>query len=84
MEIVVGDLITVEGVQYITLEKLTYEGNNYIFVNKDLNEEEVSDEFYIFEEKQDGVRMVVEDELRNKLLPKIEELLKKNIKDLLQ
>ena len=84
MEIVVGDLITVEGVQYITLEKLTYVGNNYIFVNKVLNEEEVSDEFYIFEEKQDGVRMVVEDELRNKLLPKIEELLKKDIKDLLQ
>ena len=84
MEIVVGDLITVEGVQYITLEKLTYEGNNYIFVNKVLNEEEVSDEFYIFEEKQDGVRMEVEDDLRNKLLPKIEELLKKDIKDLLQ
>ena len=48
MEIVVGDLITVEGVQYITLEKLTHEGNNYIFVNKVINEEELTDEFYIF------------------------------------
>lgn len=84
MEIVVGDLITVEGVQYITLEKLTHEGNNYIFVNKVINEEELTDEFYIFKINGDNIRIIVEDDLRKTLLPKFEELLKKDINELLQ
>jgi hypothetical protein len=84
MEIVIGDLLTIEGKQYITLEKLTYEGNEYIFVNKIINEEEVSDEFYIFKIVDEGVRIIVEDDLRNTLITKFEELLKKDIKELLQ
>lgn len=84
MEIVVGDLITVEGVQYITLEKLKHEGDNYIFVNKVINEEEVTEEFYIFKIVNNGIRIIVEDDLRNKLLPKFEELLKKDINELLE
>ena len=84
MEIVIGDLLTVEGKQYITLEKLTHEGNEYLFVNKVINEEEVSNEFYIFKVVEDGIRIIVQDNLKQELIPKFQELLKKDLDELMQ
>lgn len=83
MDIVMGDLLTVEGKKYITLETLIYENNKYAFVNKVINEEEVSDEYYIFKIVDGGIRIVVEDKLKNILIPKFQELLKKDINELL-
>lgn len=83
MDIVMGDLLTVEGKKYITLETLTYENDKYAFVNKVIDEETVSDEYYIFKILNNGVKMVINDELRNILIPKFQEKLKQNINELL-
>ncbi len=84
MDIVIGDLLTLEDGKYITLEKLTHENDEYIFVNKVIDEENVSDEFYIFKITGDSVIIVIEDNLKNILIPKFENLLKKDIDKLLQ
>ena len=83
MDIVMGDLLTIEGKKYITLETLTYENDKYAFVNKVIDEETVSDEYYIFKILNNGVKMVINDELRNILIPKFQEKLKQNINELL-
>lgn len=84
MEISIGDLLTVENEKYITLEVLTHEGNNYAFVNKvEENEEECTDEYYIFKIMEDGIRIVIESDLMQVLIPKFEKLLKQDIMNLL-
>lgn len=85
MEFVVGDLLTVEGEKYITLEVLSYEGNNYAFVNKITSDEEITDEYYIFKAlEDDNIKVVVEENLRNTLLEKFEELIKKDVQHILE
>lgn len=82
--IIAGDLLTIEGKKYITLETLTYENNNYAFVNEMTEDEEATEDFYIFKIFDDGIRIVVEETLKNTLLPKFQELLEKDIKELLK
>ena len=84
MDIVMGDLLTVEGKKYITLETLTYENDKYAFVNKVIDEETVSDEYYIFKIINDEIVIVTEEELQKILLPKFQKLLEKDINNILQ
>ena len=84
MDIVFGDLLTVEGKKYMTLATLNYGGNNYAFVNKIIGEEEITNEYYIFKLLNDGIRVVLEEDLRNILIPKFQEILKQNINELLE
>lgn len=84
MDIVIGDLLTIEGEKYITLQKLTYENNDYIFVNKVIDEENIGEEFFIFKIVNNGIIIVESDNLRNILIPKFEELLKKDINKILE
>lgn len=84
MQIMIGDLLTIEENKYITLEKLTYNNDNYIFVNKVIDDDNVSDEFYIFKIINDSVIMIEEDNLKNILIPKFEKLLKNDIIELMQ
>ena len=84
MDIVVGDLLTVDGKKYLTIEVLEYENNKYAFVSKLTDEDENTGEFYIFKAMYDGVRIIVEDNLKNILIPKFQELIQKDIKDLMQ
>lgn len=84
MTVIAGDLLTIEGEKYITLEVLNYGGVNYAFVNKMTNEEEATDEFYIFEVLDDGVKMIVEDDLKNVLIPKFQDMLQNDIKKLME
>lgn len=84
MNIVIGDLLTVEGEKYITLQKINYEGFDYVFVNKTVSDDEVSDEFYIMKVVNDGVSIVIEEELKNILIPKFQELLIKDMNELLK
>lgn len=83
MDFVIGDLLTIEGNKYMTLETLTHENNQYIFVNKVLNDEEVSDEYYIFKVLKNGVKLITDEDVINILIPKFQELLKKDIKELI-
>ncbi|MBQ8681512.1 MAG: hypothetical protein IJ509_01190 [Bacilli bacterium] len=85
MDIAIGDLLTIEGKKYITLEKTTYENNEYLFVNEVTNDEEdVTEDFYILKVVDDKVRIIVEEELKNVLIPKFQQLLEKDIKELLE
>lgn len=84
MDIVIGDLLTIEGNKYITLETLMYEGNKYAFVNKTLNEEEITDEYYIFKIVNDKIMKVTEENLIKTLFPRFKELLEKDINNILE
>lgn len=79
------DLLTVEGVRYITLEVLSYEGKNYAFMNKLTEEEEVTKEYFIFEILDSGDEVMILDDydLRMKLIPMFEDLIKKDIEDII-
>lgn len=82
MSVNVGDLLTIENEKYITIEVLNYENKNYAFVNKSINED-ITNDFYIFEIFEDNsVRVVYEENLKDVLIPKFEEKLKENIKGL--
>lgn len=83
MSVEIADLITVEGVKYITLETMNYEGKDYAFVNKVTDDEEITNEYYIFEVVGDGVVIISDYNLRNTLIPKFEELLKKDIEKII-
>ena len=79
MNINVEDLLTVSGQKYMTLEVLDYEGNRYAFVNKLTSNEEPTEEFYIFEDLGENVKLLMDDNLRKILLPKFEKMLVKDI-----
>ena len=80
MNISVGDLLTVNEQKYMTLEVLKYENSQYAFVNKVTADEEVTDEFYIFEDLGDHVKIIEDDNLRKILLPMFEKMLVMDIK----
>lgn len=84
MDVVVGDLLTVEGKKYIVLEMLDYENNKYAFVNMMTDAEEATDEFYIFEVLESGINIVVDDGLREILLIKFQKLLQVDIAKIMQ
>lgn len=85
MSVKKADLLTVEGVKYITLEVLNYEGKDYAFLNKLTDEEEVTKEYFIFEILTNGdeVRILDDYDLRMKLIPMFEDLIKKDIEDII-
>ena len=82
MDIVVGDLLTVGGHKYMTLEVLSYENKKYAFVNRVINEDEITKEYYIVEDLGGSVKTVMDDDLRNILLPKFEKMLMSDLNSL--
>ena len=75
MNISVGDLLTFNEQKYMTLEVLNYENKQYAFVNKVTASEEVTDEFYIFEDLGGYIKIIDDDKLRKILLPMFEKML---------
>ena len=75
MNIDVGDLLTINGAKYMTLEVLSYENKKYAFVNRVINEDEITKEYYIVEDLGGSVKAVVDDDLRKILMPKFEKML---------
>ena len=84
MDVVIGDLLTIEGKKYITLEVLDYEGSNYIFTNLMTDDEETTEDFYIFRVINNEVEMVLEEKLKNILIPKFQELLENDLKKIIE
>jgi len=82
MGIEVGDLLTINSEKYVTLKTIMYKNYNYAFVNKITDDEQITNEYYIFEIYEDEVRMVIEEELKSKLIKKFEELIKKDIENI--
>lgn len=83
MDVVIGDLLTIEGKKYITLEVLDYEGSNYIFTNLMTDDEETTEDFYIFRVINNEVEMVLEEKLKNILIPKFQKLLENDLKKII-
>lgn len=69
MKIVVGDLLTIKGEKYITMDVVPYGGVNYAFVNKMTKDEEPTDEFYTFEILEKSVKRVEDKKILDILLP---------------
>ena len=83
MEMNIGDVFSFDGNEYIVLERLMYDDKNYLFVNKVIGEEPTQ-EYYIYELlKDDEVEIVLDDNLRKFLLAKFEEMLKNDIKNII-
>ena len=81
MGVEVGDLLTINSEKYITLKTLVYKNYQYAFVNKITEDEQITNIYCIFEITENEVRMVIEENLKNILLEKFEELLKKDIEN---
>jgi len=84
VDINVEDLLTVSGKKYIVLEMLNYQGIEYVFVSKVNDDDSVTDEFYIFEIVGNGVSIVVDEDLKNVLILKFQDLLKRDLIKLMQ
>ena len=83
MSVINGDLLSIGGERYIVLEVLSYNNKYYAFVNKISDAEEITEDFYVMEIINDEVMIVEDDNLRNLLIPKFEELLKKDIQEII-
>lgn len=83
MDVVIGDLLTIVGKKYITLEVLDYEGSNYVFTNLMTDDEETTEDFYIFRVINNEVEMVLEEKLKNILISKFQELLENDLKKII-
>ena len=82
-EIIVGDLLTIKEERYIVLELLEYNGDKYSFVNKISNDDNATEDFYILKILEKNVSFVVDDNLKNILLPSFQKMLKKDLEKIL-
>ena len=84
MNIKPDDIIRFDGEKCFVLVTLQDSDKNYAFVNKITEDEmDVTNEYYLIEETADGSLVkIVDQELINKLTPKIQELLEKSLSDL--
>ena len=82
MNIVVGDLLTIKGEKYITMDVALYDGINYAFVNKMTNDEEPTKEFYTLEVFDNGVKIVTNKEILDILLPMFSKTVQKMVDEI--
>lgn len=68
-EIVVGDLLTIENIKYIVIDKIKYVADDYIFVNEVTDKEENTSNYYVMELIGNNVKIIKDKELLEKLLP---------------
>ena len=80
MKIECGDLLSFNGKKYITLEKVIYDSKIYLFVNEIINDDVLSNSYYIFELRDSSIVIINDDDLKKILLPKFEKLLDRDIK----
>jgi len=78
-KVVQGDLITLDGEDYLILDTLTYNGIDYAFANKMTNDEQPTKEFYTYEIDGDEVSIVEEKEILDIVLPMFSEKIQKII-----
>ena len=79
MKVECGDLLSFNGKKYITLEKVMYCNKMYLFANEVFNDDFVSDNYYIFELKDDSIVIINDVDLGKILLPKFQKLLNNDI-----
>ena len=76
-----GEIIAYEDKKYIVLVNLEEDGKKYAFVNELKDEEEITSDYYIFVLKDGNINKIIDENLINRLFPKIQELLKKELEE---
>ena len=81
MDLTSGTLITLKNKQYIILETIIYNNDNYAFTNEVIGDEELTENYHIFKIVDNEVKLIIDDQLINILLPKFQEKLRKTIEN---
>lgn len=68
MKLEVGDLLTIEDKEYLTMDIILYEGANYLFTNEIINEEPTQ-HYTIFKQEDDEVVEITDSKIINVILP---------------
>lgn len=83
MEFTNGTIITVKNKKYIIIETMIYDNKNYIFTNEIKGEEDLTEDYYIFQTIDNNLILITNEEQLNNLLEKFQEKLKKTIEEFL-
>lgn len=83
MDLTNGTIITVKEKRYIIIETLMHNNKTYVFTNEIKGEEELTEDYYIFQLINNNVNLITNEEEINILLDKFQEKLKKTIEEFL-
>ena len=79
MKLLKGDVLSINNQDYIVIECLNYNYETYIFTNQLINEEEVSENHYIFKITNDNAIVITDENLINILLDKFKDLINQDL-----
>ena len=79
MDLKKGDVLSINNQDYIVIECLNYNYETYIFTNQLINEEEVSENHYIFKITNDNAIVITDENLINILLDKFKDLINQDL-----
>ena len=83
MDLLNATVIAVKSKKYIIVETIEHDNKTYVFTNEIVNEEDLTEDYYIFEAINEKFNLITDEELINILLPKFQEKLKKTIEKFL-
>lgn len=81
MKIRVEDVLTIKGEKYTVIDTILYEGKDYILTNKVINDEP-SETFIAYEVVDNGVFIVEDKNILDRILPIFSNNVNKKINDL--
>lgn len=81
MKIRVEDILTIKGEKYTVIDTILYEGKDYILTNKVVNDEP-SETFVAYEVVDNGVFIVEDKNILDRILPIFSNNVNKKINDL--
>ena len=74
-----GDVLSINNEKYLVVETATYEEVNYLFANKLLSNEEISEEYYVMQKTETGVLLVTDEKVLEVILPVFQNKIQKDI-----
>lgn len=69
MILINGDVLTINNKNYLVLETARFEEEEYIFVNKLDENEDLTEEYNIMKKNGDGVILITDEKVLNVILP---------------
>lgn len=83
MNLVKGDVISVNGNNYIVIETINYNYEKYAFVNELNDDEDIGENYYIFKIENDNAIKLTDEVMINKLLEKFKVLINEDIENII-
>lgn len=83
MDLIKGDVISVNSNNYIVIETLNYNYDKYAFVNELNENDDIGDNYYIFKIENDSAIKLTDEEMINKLMTKFKDLINEDINDII-